>query len=198
MAEGPATRGSLLVRIRDAADGEAWSDFAALYGPLVHRFGRRAGLQDADADDLMQQVLHAVSGAIHRLEYDPAKGTFRGWLFGVARRQLCKLRGRDARQPHGSGDTDANLRLNDLPAPNPDESAWWETEYKKQRFLWAAERIRGDFQSASWQAFWQTAVEGVPAAVVASKLGMSVGAVYTAKSRVLDRIKQHIAGLEDS
>src|SRR5262245_58636576 len=193
MAEGPATRASLLVRIRDAADQDAWRDFAGLYGPLVQRYGRRAGLQDADAEDLMQHVLHAVSGAIHRLEYDPAKGTFRGWLFGIARRQLSKLRDREGRHAHGSGGTDANIRLNELPAPGPDDSAWWETEYKKQRFLWAAERIRGDFQPASWQAFWQTAVEGQPAASVAAMLGISVGAVYTAKSRVLERIKQEIA-----
>lgn len=198
MAEGPATRGSLLVRIRDAADAAAWDDFAALYVPLLHRFGRRAGLQDADAEDLTQQVLHAVSGAIHRLEYDPAKGTFRGWLYGVARRQLSKLRQREGRQPRGTGDTHANDRLHEVPAPDADESAWWETEYKKQRFLWAAERIRGDFQPATWQAFWQTAVEGQPAASVAAMLGISVGAVYTAKSRVLERIKQQITGLEDS
>lgn len=198
MAEEPATRASLLVRIRDAADGEAWRDFAALYGPLVQRFGRRAGLQDADAQDLTQQVLQAISGAIHRLEYDPARGTFRGWLFGVARRQLSKLRAREGRQSHGSGDTDANLRLAELPAPDPDESAWWELEYKKQRFLWAADRIRDHFQPASWQAFWQTAVAGQTATVVAALLGISVGAVYTAKSRVLDRIKQEIAGLQDT
>ncbi|MBM4071086.1 MAG: RNA polymerase sigma factor [Planctomycetes bacterium] len=198
MSDASGTRASLLLRIRDATDQNAWRDFAALYAPLVQRFGRRAGLQDADAHDLTQQVLQAVSTAIHRLEYDPTKGSFRGWLYGVARRQLYKLREREGRQPRGSGDTDANLRLNELPAPDADDSDWWEAEYKKQRFLWATERVRGDFQPASWQAFWLTAVEGQSAAAVASMLGISVGAVYTAKSRVLDRIKQEIAALLDT
>src|SRR5881392_3121410 len=105
MAESPETRPSLLVRIRDARDRDAWQQFVELYGPLVYRFGRKRGLQDADAADLTQIVLQAVSGAIHRLDYDPARGPFRGWLYGIVRNQLHKLLDRQRRMPVGSGDS---------------------------------------------------------------------------------------------
>src|SRR5438552_1369435 len=85
MPESPQTRASLLVRLRDGHDREAWRQFVDLYAPLVYGFARRRGLQDADAADLMQDVLRAVSGAAGRLDYDPAKGTFRSWLFTVTR-----------------------------------------------------------------------------------------------------------------
>lgn len=88
MAEAPTTRPSLLVRIRDRRDRQAWAQFVDLYGPLVYGFGRRQGLQDADAVDLMQDVLRTVAGAVGPLDYDPRRGTFRGWLFTVARNRL--------------------------------------------------------------------------------------------------------------
>jgi len=88
MTTSPHTRPSLLVRIRDAADREAWRQFVELYAPLVYRFARRRGLQDADAADLTQDVLQAVARSSGRLEYDPRRGTFRGWLFTVDRNKL--------------------------------------------------------------------------------------------------------------
>jgi RNA polymerase sigma-70 factor (ECF subfamily) len=197
MAEAPQTRASLLVRLRDGRDEEAWRQFLHLYGPLVYAYGRRSGLQDADAADLTQCVFQEVSGAIRRLDYDPAQGTFRGWLFTIARRQLGKLRQRSLRQPLGSGDTTANVALDDRAAAEDAADAWWEQEYKRQRFYWAADRVRPHVQEATWQAFWQTAVEGKVAAEVAAELGLSVGVVYTAKSRVLDRLKREIQALEE-
>src|SRR5213075_829282 len=79
--ESPLTRASLLVQIRDGSNHVAWQEFANLYGPVVYGFARKRGLQDADAADLMQDVLRSVSSAMHRLEYDPVRGAFRGWLF---------------------------------------------------------------------------------------------------------------------
>ncbi|MGR5411090.1 RNA polymerase sigma factor, partial [Vibrio sp. PNB22_8_2] len=77
----PDTRPSLLVRIRDGGDAEGWRLFVDLYGPLVYGFARRQGLQDADAADLTQDVFQSVAGAVRRLDYDPRKGSFRGWLY---------------------------------------------------------------------------------------------------------------------
>src|SRR5947209_20217545 len=76
MATSPQTRPSLLLRIRDAGDRAAWLQFVEIYAPLVYRFARKRGLQDADAADLAQEVLQAVAGASRRLEYDPGRGTF--------------------------------------------------------------------------------------------------------------------------
>ena len=195
MAETPRTRTSLLVRIRDPRDGEAWREFTALYEPLIYEFSRKRGLQDADAADLTQIVLHAVTSAIRRLDYDSERGSFHSWLFAVTRNQLRKFLSRQHREPHGSGDTDVLDLLNEEPAPD-EEAALWDDEYKRQRFRWACKRVRGEVEPASWQAFWRTAVDGCTGAEAASELGMSIGAIYTARSRVLERIRKQIEQLE--
>src|SRR5438552_15771125 len=105
MADSPATRASLLVRLRDVRDGRAWGEFVDLYAPLVYRFGCKHGLQDADAADLTQETLRAVAGAVGRLDYDPARGSFRGWLFTIVRNRLRDFLDKRERQDHGSGDT---------------------------------------------------------------------------------------------
>ena len=195
MAGAPQTRASLLVRLRDHHDQEAWRQFIDLYGPLIYRLGRRAGLQDADAADVTQNVLGAVSAALSKGQYDAARGTFRGWLFTVARRQLGRWRERSQREPRGAGDSAAHELLHAQSAPDDGSEHWWEQEYKRQRFTWAAGRVRDQFEETTWQVFW-LASEGKPAAQIAQSLGMSLGAVYTAKSRVLDRIKKEIELLE--
>src|SRR5205085_2607216 len=98
MASTPATRPSLLVRLRDAGDGPAWSQFVDLYGPLIFAFGRRRGLQDADAADLAQDVLARVCQAVRTLEYDPARGSFRSWLYTVTRNCFLTFVQRRGRQ----------------------------------------------------------------------------------------------------
>src|SRR5215470_1143371 len=87
MGDAAGTRPSLLIRIRDPGDAEAWGQFVALYGPLIYQFARKQGLQDADAADLTQIVLQAVIDAMKRLDYDPERGSFRGWLYKVVRNQ---------------------------------------------------------------------------------------------------------------
>ena len=186
MTDPPLTRPSLLVRLRDARDGDAWRQFVELYAPLVYRYARRHRLQDADAADLTQEVLRAVSGAVGRFDYDPGRGSFHGWVYTLAHRKLCDFLTRRRRQEQGSGDTATQGLLADLPAP---EGEQWERDYERRVFVWAAGRARAEFREATWQAFWQTAVEGRPAAEVAGALGMSVGAVYIAKSRVQARLK---------
>src|SRR5580704_5367201 len=86
--DSPLTRASLLVQLRDGTNHGAWQEFMKLYGPVVYGFARKRGLQDADAADLMQDVLRSVSSAIGRLEYDPNQGTFRGWLFTITRNKV--------------------------------------------------------------------------------------------------------------
>src|SRR6516165_2258403 len=105
MAEIPPTRASLLVRLRDPRDGSAWGEFVELYAPLVFGYARKQGLQDADAADLAQDVLLAVAGSVGRLEYDPARGAFRNWLFTIVRRKLATWRVIQANNAPASGDT---------------------------------------------------------------------------------------------
>jgi RNA polymerase sigma-70 factor (ECF subfamily) len=196
MGDSPSTRPSLLVRLRDSRDGAAWAQFVAVYGPLVYGFARKQGLQDADAADLTQETLRVVATAIRSLKYDPARGTFRSWLFQVVRHRLYRFRDRQARPGRGSGDSDAHDRLREVPGREPDPASLWEEEYEHRQFAWAAEQVRSQVQESTWQAFWRTAVEGQGGAEVARALGLSVAAVYLAKGRVMARLKEEVRRLQ--
>ena len=197
MSDAPVTRPSLLVRLRDARDDRAWSQFVDVYAPLIYGFARQRGLQDADAADLTQDVLRAVSGGIRKLDYDPRRGSFRGWLFTVARNKLRNFLAAGQRPERGSGDSDAHQRLQELPAPEEDQTAWWDQEYERRVFAWAAAQVRAACQESTWQAFRQTALEGKSGPEVARALGMSVAAVYLAKGRVMARLKELIREVQD-
>jgi RNA polymerase sigma-70 factor (ECF subfamily) len=194
MADAPTTRLSLLARIRDLHDAQAWAEFVDIYAPLVYALARRCGLQDADAADLTQEVLRKVLRAAPQFAYDPQRGSFRAWLFTVARNELRRAsEGRDCER--GSGSTEVQRLLEEQPAPQ--EAAQWEREYQERLFAWATEKVRPDFRPATWQAFWRTAVQGQDARAVAADLGMSVGAVYIARSRVLARLREQVRGVEE-
>jgi RNA polymerase sigma-70 factor (ECF subfamily) len=197
MADFPSTRVSLLVRLRDPQDEAAWRQFVDLYAPLVYGYARRRGLQDADAADVCQDVLRAVAGAIGRLEYDPARGAFRNWLFVVVRRKLADWRDAREKRAGGSGDSAAQRLLEQQPAPEAAEESW-EDEWERRLFAWACEQVRRDVSEATWQAFWRTAVDGRPSKQVAADLGLSVGAVYLARRRVLARLKDLIRAVQES
>jgi RNA polymerase sigma-70 factor (ECF subfamily) len=192
MSDLPSTHPSLLVRLGNGQDHEAWTCFADVYGPAIYGFARKQGLQDADAADLLQEVLRVVSGAIGGFDYDPRKGTFRAWLFTVVRNQLLRFRSRQDRPGQGTGSTSAHNRLHEAPSPEEDPAHLWDLEYERSRFAWAAERIRTQVKPATWQAFWNTAVEGRSGEETAAELGMTVAAVYLAKSRVMARLKEQI------
>ena len=192
MADSVTTRPSLLARIKDTGDRQAWAEFVDIYAPLIHGFAQKQGLQDADAADLTQEVLGAVARSAARLDYDPARGTFRGWLFTVVRNELCNFVAAKRRQQPGSGDTDMKRRLEQQPAPSVDEAAAWENDYEQRLFALACEQVRRDFQESTWQAFWRTAILGQSGKEVAGVLGMTTAAVYLAKRRVIARLRQQI------
>ncbi len=190
MDESPATRRSLIVKLRDPADSAAWIEFVALYEPLVYRLARHKGLQDADARDVCQEVFQAVARSIDR--WEPDRGSFRGWLSRIARNLLINFLTRHRFQPRGSGATSVQELLEAHPAADPAATALFEAEYQRRLLRWAAEEVRPEFTPATWQAFWQTAVEDRPPGDVAAELGLSVGAVYIARSRVLSRLRRRI------
>jgi RNA polymerase sigma factor (sigma-70 family) len=197
MQESPATRASLLVRLRDGGDVGAWQEFVRLYAPVIYGFARKRGLQDADAADLMQDVLRSVSSAVHRLEYDPIRGTFRGWLFTVTRNKVFNFLESRSRRVQGSGDSRVQQRLEQHADANGDLSADWEADYRRTLAAQAMERVKSEFQAATWEAFIQTAVEGRAPAQVSARVGLSVGAIYVAKSRVIARLRQEIERMQE-
>jgi RNA polymerase sigma-70 factor (ECF subfamily) len=197
MSDSPTTRPSLLVRIRNARDGPAWSEFVRLYAPLVYGFARRYGLQDADAADVTQEVFRAVMAAAGKLDYDPQRGSFRGWLFTVARNTLRNYLASRQRLGRGSGDTAVQELLAQQPAPEGEDSAFWDRAHERRLFAWAADRVRSEVHASTWKAFWQTAVEGQGPQQVARELGMTVANVYLARSRVMARLKTHVQQWRD-
>jgi RNA polymerase sigma factor (sigma-70 family) len=196
MADSASTRPSLLARNRDRRDGKAWAEFVDIYAPLVYGYAQKRGLQDADAADLTQEVLRAVAGSVGRLDYDPRRGSFRGWLFTVVRNELRDFAAAQRRPGRGSGDTDQLRRLEQEPDRAEDDATLWEREYEKQLFTWAAEQVRRDFQETTWQAFWLTAVQGQSGKEAADALGLTTAAVYLAKRRVMARLKEQVEQLK--
>lgn len=193
--DSPLTRASLLVQLRDGTNHGAWQEFMKLYGPVVYGFARKRGLQDADAADLMQEVMRSVSTSIGRLAYDRSQGTFRGWLFTITRNRVFNFLSARRLRPQGSGDTGTNRMLDSQPAGSDGEDVW-EVEYQRRLAALAMQRVKSEFQESTWQAFWQTAVEGKSAADVSGQIGLSTGAIYVAKSRVLARLKEEVEAMQ--
>jgi RNA polymerase sigma-70 factor (ECF subfamily) len=193
--DSPVTRASLLIQIRDGANHGAWREFVDLYGPVVYGFARKRGLQDADAADLMQDVMRSVSSAIGRLDYNRQQGTFRGWLFTITRNKVFNFLSARRIRPQGTGDSATNQMLNSHPDEDDDGADTWEVEYQRRLAALAMDRVKGEFQENTWRAFWLTAVEGQPVADVSRQVGMSAGAIYVAKSRVLARLKTEVETL---
>jgi len=195
LATAPITRPSLLVRIRDTGDAEAWRQFVELYAPVIHGFYRKRGLQDADAADLTQVVLQTVSVEAGRLKYDPVRGSFRSWLFTIARNEHYDFIARRKRTPGAGDDASPSQRIDDIPA-REEEAAQWEREYERRVYAWAAERVCRCVDDTTWEAFKLTAMEGKSGTEAADALGMSLGAVYVAKSRVLARLRREVERME--
>ncbi|MGB7348085.1 MAG: sigma-70 family RNA polymerase sigma factor [Pirellulaceae bacterium] len=190
----PETRASLLLRIRDPQDRDAWREFSSLYRPIVLEMAKRRGMQNADAEDLAQHVLVAISQAIERFEPDNQRAKFRTWLATIARRAIINAltRGPVDRAAGGSG---VMSLLNEQTAVN-EQTQTLSLDYRRQIFVAAANKIRDEFQSDTWEAFWQSVVEGVTVDEVAKRMGRSRGSVYTARSRVMARLKEIVQELD--
>jgi RNA polymerase sigma-70 factor (ECF subfamily) len=193
----PTTRRSLVLRLRNLDDEAAWAEFVQVYEPLVYRLARTKGLQDADARDLCQDVLRAVASAIERWDPDPARGRFRAWLFRIARNLLVNFLARQRRQVAGSGRTSVQELLEAQPASDAEAEAEFAAEFKRRAFHWAAAQVKNEFTDSTWQAFWETGALGRPVAAVAEELGLSAGAVYVARSRVLARLRDRVGQLTE-
>lgn len=194
MSQVSETHDSLLLRLVDAADHEAWCQFTAIYRPLIYRVARRRGLQDADAQDLAQQVLLSVAGAIGRWQAKPKRAKFRTWLHTVARNAVIDHL-RAGRLDVAQGGSTAQLRLQEE-ADGRVNDAELEREYQRELFRWAAREVRGEFAETTWLAFWRTAVEGLSIPAVADELGKTTGAVYIARSRVMQRLRDKVTEYE--
>lgn len=183
------TPSSLLARLREPFEPEAWARFVELYTPLIYSWGRRVGLQDPDAADLVQDVFINLLQVLPTFQYDRAQ-SFRRWLRTITLNKWRNTRKKlEDQRLRGQGGEP-------LPVPAPDEvEALWEAEYQQHVAGRALRLMRADFDENTWKACWETAALGRPAAEVAAELGMTAGAVYAAKFRVLDRLRRELDGL---
>jgi len=191
MSSTPETRASLLIRLRDPADRAAWYEFVEIYRPVILRLARQKGMQDADADDVAQQVLVAVAKAAQQREHDPRRAKFRTWLGRVAHNAILNALTR-ARPDRGSGDSAMLAVLNGHESPTGPDSDLLRLEHRREVFRWAARQVRKEFHQDTWDAFWLTAVEGRPVEDVAAQLAKNRGAIYAARSRVIRRIQEKV------
>jgi RNA polymerase sigma-70 factor (ECF subfamily) len=182
---------SLLERLRQPAQQDAWTRFVDLYTPLIYYWARRAGLAPEEAADLVQDVLTVLVQKLPTFQYDPHQ-SFRGWLRTVTLNKWRENRRRRGVALAEAGET----ALAGVECPLA-EDAFWQVEYQQQLVGRALKLMQAEFQENTWKACWECVVEGKPAADVARELGLSVASVYAAKSRVLRRLREELAGLLD-
>ena len=193
----PETRETLIRRLPNAADVEAWEVFVEIYGPLLFRLARARGMQPADAEDFVQEVLAAVVKNIEQWVARQDRGSFRAWLFRIAFNLGVNFVTRQKPQRLGSGDSQIARMLDELPEASTDSSELFLKEYRRELFRWAAELVRQQVSERQWMVYWLTSVEARPIAEVAAEYAMSVGSIYIARSRITKRIREMIREHEE-
>lgn len=199
-----ATRRSLVARLGNLADGRSWQEFFDLYGPLLLRFARAAGLTDTEAQEAVQETVITVARNVGGLCYDPARGSFRGWLLQTARwrvaDQFRQRRGiAPAPGPDGGNDADGpRTALADrVPDPDgPDLERLWDREWREHLLRTALDRVRHRADPRQFQIFDCYVTRGWPAGKVARELGVNLAQVYLAKHRVGALLRRAVAELE--
>jgi RNA polymerase sigma-70 factor (ECF subfamily) len=190
-----ATSPSLLLRVRDSDDQEAWAEFMQIYSPIVRDYCHQRNLQLSDIDDITQEVMASVSSSIRTFEYDPAKGKFRAWMGTVAANKIKTWLTRQSRRKENSLGRDDSDEISPVDCVDPD--SLWTSIFSERIFRAACDRIRGSFADVTWQCFEATWVRSEPPSKVAISLNMPVHSVYVNKSRVLQRLEQEVQRLAD-
>lgn len=192
----PSTSLSMLERVC-RNDAEAWERFCSVYAPLVYRWARVAGLQDSDAADVGQDVFRTVFLKVADYDGRQTGATFRGWLRTITRNKIGDhWRKQSSRQAAVGGTTAWEIRKN-VPDPLSEDDSFAPGE-ERQVLHRTLETLKIGFESQTWQAFWMSTVDDLPAAEVAERLGMSPVAVRQAKFRVLRRLRDELQTIEQT
>lgn len=179
---------SLLERLRQPTEKDTWNRFVDLYTPLLYYWARQLGLQESDSADLVQDVFLLLIHKLPEFTHNRA-GSFRSWLRTVLFNQFHTIQRRRAPVTVGGG-----RALDDVTVAD-DVAAFGEREYQAYLARRALQVMQKDFQPNTWRACWEQVVNGRSAAEVAAELGISEGAAYVAKCRVLRRLRQELGGL---
>lgn len=189
---------SLLQRVGRSADTGAWNRLVDVYTPLLRGWLHAYQVQDADADDLVQEVLAVIAREIGNFDHNRRAGAFRNWLRTLLVHRLRDFWRRRDRRPAALGGTSMLERLDELEDENSRASRIWTQEHERLVVARLLEAIRPTFQPSTWQAFRRQFFEGHKPDRIAADLGMSLGAVYMARNRVLRALRREAAGLVES
>jgi RNA polymerase sigma-70 factor (ECF subfamily) len=191
-----ATRPSLLIRARTGDEG-AWQDLCELYRPLIAGWLRRQSVPDGDVDDLMQEIFLAVVRGLPSFSHSGRRGAFRSWLRTIAYNYSCDYWKSPARRTAVPGDDAAAAALSLLEDPDSTLNRYWDEEHDRYVLRCLLELVELEFEPATVQAFRLMSFEEASGSEAARQLGISVAAVYAARSRVLRRLRELAEGLLD-
>lgn len=198
-ASKPSSISSTLLDQLRARRPEAWQRLVELYGPVIYRWCRRSSLAAEDAADVVQEVLTAVMVHLPTFRRDRPQDTFRGWLATITRNKVREYYRRRYGKALARGGSTAQRQMAEMPElPEPvEEGIQSDADSAACLSRRALELIRAEFEARTWEAFWRVSVGGQSPADVAADLGISVAAVYKAKSRILGRFRQVLAELPE-
>ena len=200
----PTTSGSFstspsLLRRAELGDRGAWQQVVQLYGPLVYAWARKSGLRADDAADIVQESMIAVSNGLGR--FDAGSGSsFRGWLRQIARNKCVDFIRKATKEPvvaRGGSSNLMQLSEDALARELTSAGAQEQTQERQQVVGRAMSIMRKHFEKTTWQAFWRTVIDGCKPEEVAEELDLTRWNVYKARSRVLQRLRAELDGLED-
>lgn len=194
----PATSPSLLDRLGTGTDPAAWARLVDLYAPLIRGWLRRHSVTEHEADDLVQEVFTVVLKRLPGFRHNQRVGAFRAWLRAITFNCVRDFWKANRIRPSAPGGSDFGDYLDQLEAPDSPLAQAWDREHDLHVTRRLLEALQPQFEPTTWKAFRRVVLEERPAAQVAEELGLTVNAVFIAKSRVLARLRQEAAGLIDS
>jgi RNA polymerase sigma-70 factor (ECF subfamily) len=193
-ADASSVSSTLLERVK-ARRPEAWERLVDLLGPVVYRWCRQSGIGREDAADVVQEVFSSVAAHVGDFRRESPGDSFTAWLATITRNKIRDHFRRRQGRPEARGGTDAQLQFRqipELPELSQQSNGTWAAGLLSRRAL---DLVRAEFENRTWEAFWRTTVDGQCPADVAQDLGLTLNAVYKAKSRVLRRLRRELGDL---
>ena len=175
-------------------DADAWHRLVSVFGPIVYRWCRSSSVPASDAADVVQEVFATVARGISDFERQKSEGSFRSWLATITRSRTTDYFRGATKQQAAAGGTDAMLAMQRHAEAVDSTITHANLQSTISRQVLA--QARAEFEPSTWDAFWQTTIEGKSAGEVAQSTGLSRASVYQAKSRVLRNLRQRMVGLD--
>lgn len=195
------TRRSLLTRLKDWDNQESWREFFSAYWQLIYSFGLKSGLNDAEAQEVVQETLIAVAREMKGFKYDPARGSFKSWLLLITKRRIAdQMRKRYRALEVGKLNADDTAVAEEIHAKAEEEAGGrdeaWDDEWRTQMAQTALDRVRSKVKPEQYQIFELYVLHGRPGSEVAAALGVSLMTVYLVKHRISSLLRKEAARLE--